>query len=150
MALRRQALLAHPAAPAAAMAAQAGIHDADAREAAAVGASLSRLPAELAPFEAYLSRARELFARIEADLEADPGAEEGRGRLAAMVDDLVDDLATVGAPGHLGEALRRLASALRGSGDPRAALAAALQAFVDCAPTTPSPPLPESRRRWWR
>jgi Ca-activated chloride channel homolog len=129
-ALRRRALLAQPAAP---MAAQAGIDDA--------GES-----GELVPFEAYVIRAGELFARIEAGLEA----EADRGRLAAMVDDLADDLATVGSPDHLGEALRRLARALRGSGDPRAALAAARQAFVDCAPTTLSPPLPESRRRWWR
>ena len=147
-AARRRALLAQPVAPAAA---------------AAADASVSPLPAEPAPLEAYRIRARELFARIEASLEAGLGAEEGRGRLAAMVDDLADDLATVGSPDYLGEALRRLARALRGSGDPRAALAAALQAFVDYAPTdvrapvpgpgqplAPYPPLPESRRRWWR
>ena len=145
-ALRRRALLAQPGAATAAMAAPASIDDSG--EAAAVGASRSRPPAELVPFEAYRIRAREMFARIEASLEADLCPEEGRGRLAAMVDDLADDLATVGSPDYLGEALRRLASALRGSGDPRAALVAARQAFVDGAP--PSPPLPESRGRWWR
>jgi hypothetical protein len=125
------------------------------------------------PLEAYLVRAGELFARIDADL----GERRDRGRLGAMVDELADDLASVGAPDYLRDALRRLAGALRGSGDLWVALTAARRVFTQGAPTpahpgepgpveypvtgTPllPPPLPrpaplaaepEARRRWWR
>jgi len=88
-----------------------------------------------------------------------------------MVDELAGDLASVGAPDDLRDALRRLADALRGSGDPQAALAAARQDLARWTPTTVPPevpgpaipwsppplprparppPGPESRRRWWR
>jgi Ca-activated chloride channel family protein len=142
--------------------------------AAAAGAPSRPGPyAGLVPLEAYLVRAGELFARIETDLS------EGRDphRLAAMVDELADDLASVGAADYLRDALQRLAGALRGSGDPGVALAAARRAFTRGAPTSaqprmpdpaqpsatpvprPSPPLPRpappsagpgARRRWWR
>jgi hypothetical protein len=121
--------------------------------------------ADLVPLEAYLVRADELLARIETGLAA--GGD--RAWLAVMVDELADDLASVGAPDDLRDAFRRLADALHGSGDPQAALAAARQDLVQCAPTTarpgvldpaiawPPPPRParpgtepESRRRWWR
>jgi hypothetical protein len=125
--------------------------------------------AGLVPLEAYLVRAGELFARIETDLS------EGRDphRLAAMVDELADDLASVGAPDYLRDALRRLAGALRGSGDPWVALTAARRAVTRGAPTAAQPPEPdpvqypvnpmpllprpappaaepEARRHWWR
>ena len=109
--------------------------------------------ADLVPLEAYLVRADELLARIETGLAA--GGD--RARLAVMVDELADDLASVGAPDDLRDALRRLADALRGSGDPRAALAAARRDLA--RPPAPSLALPrpaqpaaepESRRRWWR
>jgi Ca-activated chloride channel homolog len=109
--------------------------------------------ADLVPLEAYLVRADELLARIETGLAA--GSD--RAGLAVMVDELADDLASVGAPDDLRDALRRLAGALRGSGDPRAALAAARRDLA--RPPAPSPALPrpaqpaaepESRRRWWR
>jgi hypothetical protein len=121
--------------------------------------------ADLVPLEAYLVRAEELFTRIETGLAA--GGD--RAWLAVMVDELADDLASVGAPDDLHDGLRRLADALRGSGDPHAALAAARQDLAECAPTTvrpavpdpaipwPPPPRaaragtePDSRRRWWR
>jgi Ca-activated chloride channel family protein len=125
------------------------------------------------PLEAYLVRAGELFARIDADL----GERRDRGRLGAMVDELADDLASVGAPDYLRDALRRLAGALRGSGDLWVALTAARRVFTQGAPTpahpgepgpveypVTGPPLlppplprpaplaaePEARRRWWR
>jgi Ca-activated chloride channel family protein len=125
--------------------------------------------AGLVPLEAYLVRAGELFARIETDLS------EGRDphRLAAMVDELADDLASVGAPDYLRDALRRLAGALRGSGDPWVALTAARRVVTRGAPTAAQPPEPdpvqypvnpvpllprpappaaepEARRHWWR
>jgi hypothetical protein len=52
----------------------------------------------------------------------------------------------VGSPGELIEALRRLAAALRGSGDPRAALEAARRAFTGDAQAPGRAP----RRTWWR
>jgi Ca-activated chloride channel family protein len=121
--------------------------------------------ADLVPLEAYVVRANELLARIETGLAAG-----GEGAwLAVLVDELADDLASVGAPDDLRDAFRRLADALRGSGDPQAAVAAARQVLIRCMPTTvrpgvpdpaiawppPSRPArpgtePESRRRWWR
>jgi Ca-activated chloride channel family protein len=121
--------------------------------------------ADLVPLEAYLVRADELLARVETGLAA--GGD--RARLAVMADELADDLASAGAPGDLRDAFRRLADALRGSGDAQAAVAAARQELIRCAPATvwpgvpdpsiawppPSRPArpgtePESRRRWWR
>jgi Ca-activated chloride channel homolog len=128
----------------------------DAGQAPAVGASRPSRPAGLAGFDAYLLRAEELLARLEAAL----GAAGERGPLAAMLDELADDLASVGAPSYLRDALSRLASAVRGSGDPWAALEAARRAFTRGASASARPPAPdpaqppnsapESRRRWWR
>ena len=90
-----------------------------------------------------------------------------------MVDELTDDLASVGAPDYLRDALRRLAGALRGSGDPWVALTAARRVVTRGAPTAAQPPEPdpvqypvnpmpllprpappaaepEARRHWWR
>jgi Ca-activated chloride channel homolog len=117
--------------------------------AAAGTAAESHVSAELPlPLDAYLVRAGELFARIEADL----GAGRDLSTLAADVDELADDLASVGSPGDLSDALRRLAQALRGFGDPRPALAHARELFVQSGPHTARSPAagPESRRRWWR
>jgi Ca-activated chloride channel homolog len=104
----------------------------------------------LVPLGAYRERARKLFARIEADL----GAGRDPGGLAALLDELADDLASVDSVESLPDALRRLAEALRGRGDPRAALAEAREAFAETAAQPlprPAPAAePESRRRWWR
>ncbi len=90
------------------------------------------------PLMEYLGQAVELFNRIEQDLAAGcdlgPAAEE--------VDELAAGLSSAAAPDSLTDVLRRLASALRGAGDPRAALAAARWTFFpDQAP---------ARRAWWR
>jgi hypothetical protein len=54
----------------------------------------------------------------------------------------------------LPDALRRLAEALRGRGDPWAALAEAREVFAESAappfPRSAPGAEPESRRRWWR
>jgi Ca-activated chloride channel homolog len=98
------------------------------------------------PVAAYLARAEELFDRIQQDLD------QGRDRdgAAAAADELAGDLDSVGSPGELIEALRRLAAALRGSGDPRAALAAARRAFTGEERTTAADPGRAPRRAWWR
>lgn len=171
----RRAVLARPGAPAPAGAAASVGEAGDGSQASP--ARIRRAPkarglpglarAPQVPLEAYLVRADELFARIETGLAA--GGD--RARLAVMVDELADDLGLVGAPDDVRDALGRLADALRGSGDPHAALAAARQHLARWTPMTvppevpdpavlwPPPPLPrparpapgpESRRRWWR
>jgi Ca-activated chloride channel family protein len=119
---------------------------------------------ELVAFGDYCERAGRLFALVEPDAGAggDPYA------LADLLDELADDLASVDSPDNLLDVLRRLAEALRGRGDLRAALAAALQVFAAPIgwsvtarpviaeplprPARPAQPVvePESRRRWWR
>lgn len=98
------------------------------------------------PAAAYLARAEELFAQIRHDLD------QGRdlAGVATAADELAGDLGSVGWPGEPVEALRRLATALRGSGDPRAALAAARRAFTGDERSTAQAPGPGPRRAWWR
>jgi Ca-activated chloride channel homolog len=103
-------------------------------------------PAGPVPAAAYLARAEELFARIQQDLDRGRGLDDA----AAAADELAGDLDSVGSPGELVEALWRLAAALRGSGDPRAALAAARRAFAGEERPTARAPGPASRRAWWR
>jgi Ca-activated chloride channel family protein len=93
---------------------------------------------------AYAARAETLFRCVEdgLDREADGTA------LAARVSELADDLASVGSPGPLVQALRKLAEALRRSPSPQPQLAAARQAFAD-ALVPPTPGRPRSRE-WWR
>lgn len=93
---------------------------------------------------AYAARAEELFARIERCLAENAD----RTALYVMIDELADDLTSVGAPNPLVRALRELAEALRHSADPRPALAAARKAFADAA--VPPPPGRSGRREWWR
>jgi Ca-activated chloride channel family protein len=107
------------------------------------------------PLMAYLGRASDLFDRIEQDLAAG----HDLGPAAEAVEELAADLSSVAAPESLTDVLGDLASALRGPGDPRAALAAARWAFFpQQAPSTPGPgrpgsssrPGPRARRQWWR
>jgi Ca-activated chloride channel homolog len=133
----------------------------ESRESAADGAPGSAAPHQGAiPLAAYLSRVDDLLARIEQDLA------DGRdpAPAAVSVDELAADLSSVAAPGSLIDVLRQLASALRGAGDPHAALAAARLAFSRQqepgeAPTrragsaprpAPQSPAPQARREWWR
>jgi Ca-activated chloride channel homolog len=103
-------------------------------------------PAGPVPVAAYRARAEELFARIQQDLDQGRDLDGG----AAAADELAGDLDSVGSPGELVEALRRLAAALRGSGDPRAALTAARRAFAGKErPTAPAPGR-APRHAWWR
>jgi Ca-activated chloride channel homolog len=107
-----------------------------------------RPPAERVPLAAYLARAEELFARIQQGLDED-GDPAGLARLAAAADELAGDLDSVSWPGEPAEVLRRLADALRGPGDPRAALAAARRAFAE-ETLMARAPVPGARRAWWR
>jgi Ca-activated chloride channel homolog len=93
---------------------------------------------------AYTVRAEELFSRIEHCLAA--GA--ARTSLSALVYELADDLASVGSHESLVKALRELATALRGSPNPRPALAAARK--VSAGALVPPPPEGAGRREWWR
>ena len=86
---------------------------------------------------AYAARARELFTRIEDCLNREAAC----AALAAPVSELADDLASVGAPELLGQALQELAEALRRSPSPRAELAAARATFADAlVPPAPGGP----------
>ena len=60
------------------------------------------------------------------------------------------DVTTTNAPGELVEALRQLAAALRGPGDPRAALAAARRAFTGEERSAARAAEHAPRRAWWR
>jgi Ca-activated chloride channel family protein len=93
---------------------------------------------------AYGARAEQLFTRIEHYLDQNAD----RTALAALVDELADDLASVGSRDPLVKALRDLAEALRHSPNPRPELATARKAFADAA--VPSPPGPARRHAWWR
>jgi hypothetical protein len=103
-------------------------------------------PPGTAPAAAYLARAEELFDRIQQDLD------QGRDLdgAAAAADELAGDLDSVGSPAELVEALRRLAGALRGSSDPRAALAAARRACTGDERSTARALERAPRRAWWR
>ena len=94
---------------------------------------------------AYTARAEELFTRIEHCLAKNAD----RTALCALVDELADDLASVGPHKPLVKALRELARALRYSPDPRPELAAARKAFAG-AVVPPPPPGKVRRREWWR
>jgi hypothetical protein len=88
-----------------------------------------------------------LFVRIEGCLA--PGADGGA--LAASVEELADDLASVGSDDRLVRVLRRLAAALRSSRNPRTELAAARKVFADTAKIPPAAAGgQEARRDWWR
>jgi len=126
--------------------------------------------AERTALDGYLTRAGELFDRIQRDLDSG----HDLGPAAAAADELAADLSSVAAPGFLIDALRDLVSALRdpvdprrgprGGGDPLQALAAAREAFgqrqTPRAPgprptgtwPRPMPPggAPQARREWWR
>ena len=93
---------------------------------------------------AYTARAEELFARIERCLAKGAGCTT----LSGPVDELAEDLASVGLHKPLVKALKELARALRDSPDPRPELAAARKAFADAV----APPHPGRARRdgWWR
>jgi hypothetical protein len=125
---------------------------------------------------AYARRAEVVFARLDAALAA------GRDQVALAAEaghlaDLADDLASVGAPSHISEALRRLAAAVRqpAGGHPGTELTAARRAFTESRgtaghstpshgePATTGPrgdgaagadaqpsPAPSGRRHWWR
>jgi Ca-activated chloride channel homolog len=106
-----------------------------------------------------LKRAAELFDRIRRDLDQ---ARDLSGA-ARAADEMAEDLSSLGGPGHLIEALRRLASALRSAVDPEAALDAARESFrreyapgeprfrpVYPARGAPPDPAPRARREWWR
>lgn len=93
---------------------------------------------------AYAARAEELFTRIEHCLANNAD----RTPLSASIDELADDLASVGSHGPLVEALRELARSLRYSPDPRPELAAARKAFADAV--IPPSPAKARRREWWR
>jgi Ca-activated chloride channel homolog len=130
----------------------------ESRESAAGGAASTAAPhPDVTPLAGYLSRAGDLFDRIEQDLAGgrDPSP------AAVAVDELAADLSSVAAPGSLIDVLRQLASALRGAGDPHAALAEARQAFSRQqapgqagswrAASTPGPgPGGTAREEWWR
>jgi hypothetical protein len=88
----------------------------------------------------------ELFARIEDCLAR--GAD--CGIVAAPVEELADDLASVMSDDRLVRALRRLAAALRSSRDLRVELAAARKVFADSAMIRPPAGGREARRNWWR
>jgi hypothetical protein len=93
---------------------------------------------------AYAARAEELFTRIERCLAkgADCTA------LSVPVDELAEDLTSVGSDEPLVKALRKLAEAVRNSPNPRAELAAARKAFADAL--VPSPSGQPPRDEWWR
>jgi Ca-activated chloride channel family protein len=93
---------------------------------------------------AYTARADQLFTRIEHYLDQNAD----RTAFAALVDELADDLASVGAHDPLVKALRELAEALRHSPNPRPGLAAARKAFTDAA--VPPSARPARRNAWWR
>jgi Ca-activated chloride channel family protein len=93
---------------------------------------------------AYTARAEQLFTRIEHHLDQNAD----RTALAALVDELADDLASVGSRDPLVKALRELAEALRHSANPRSELAAARKAFADAA--VPPSAGPARRHAWWR
>jgi Ca-activated chloride channel family protein len=96
---------------------------------------------------AYAVRAEELFARIEDCLARGVDC----GVAAAPVEELADDLASVGADVRVVRVLRRLAAALRASRSLEAELAAARKVFADTAMVPPPVGSErEARRNWWR
>lgn len=96
---------------------------------------------------AYAVRAEELFARVEECLASGTDC----GIVAALVEELADDLASVGLDDRLVRVLRRLATALRSFRNVRAELAAARKAFAATATVAPSADGGrEARRNWWR
>jgi len=117
-----------------------------ARRGPAPASASSAVSAARIPLAGYLTRAQELFARVENGL----GSRGNLAGLAAAADELAGDLASVGAPEDLVAALRRLAGALRAPGDPRAALAAVRRAFTREVPAPARAGEPGPRRAWWR
>jgi Ca-activated chloride channel family protein len=95
---------------------------------------------------AYAVRAEELFARIEDCLARGVDC----GVAAAPVEELADDLASVGADVRVVRVLRRLAAALRASRSLEAELAAARKVFADTPMVPPVGSEREARRNWWR
>lgn len=93
---------------------------------------------------AYRLRAEELFARIEDCLAR--GADSGI--VAAQVEELAEDLASVMPDDRLVKVLQRLVAALRSSGNPRAELAAARKSFAETDMAAPG--FDGGRRNWWR
>lgn len=97
-------------------------------------AAAAQAQADLA---SYLSRAVEIFDRAQRDLDC----RRDLAPAATAVDELADDLESVGCSGYLPRALRELARALRWNDDPRPELAAVRRALTAVSP---------NRREWWR